>query len=419
MQAKINNTLIKTLEPSDKQYDVRDTTLKGFMIRVNPTGKMNFVCQYKRGRRTNLGQVGVVTCAQAREKAIEILNLANQGIDPQKEKVNDKLRLDEFLNKHYIPWVNSNHKRANKTLATIERCFKQFYRYNLIEITPALIEKWRTKRLNEGVSNATINRDTVAIRSIITKATEWVFLENNSLSKLKALKVDQNPKIRYLSQDEERRLRIALNEREGELKQDRLKGNQWRDERGYNKLHEFSDDEFSDHLMPMILISMNTGLRQGELFNLDWKMVNLEKRSLIISGEITKNSSSRYIPLNDEAYEVLIKLYRLSTQNGLVFPSKNNKPFNTVKRSWATLLKKANIEQFRWHDLRHHFASKLVMAGVDLNTVRELLGHSDIKTTLRYAHLAPEHKINAVQKICFEDAMPINNSSEPKKSVNG
>ena len=95
-------------------------------------------------------------------------------------------------------------------------------------------------------------------------------------------------------------------------------------------------------------------------------------------------------------------LYQQGNGIGLVFASKNNQPFNTVKRSWGTLLKRANIDQFRWHDLRHHFASKLVMAGVDLNTVRELLGHSDIKTTLRYAHLAPEHKINAVQKICFE-----------------
>lgn len=402
MQVKINNTLIKTLKPSDKQYDVRDTTLKGFMIRVNPTGKMNFVCQYKRGRRINLGQVGVVTCAQAREKAIEILNLANQGVDPQKNKVNDKLTLEEFLNQHYIPWVKSNHKRANKTLATISRCFKPFYRYHLAEMTPAVIERWRTKRLNSGVSNATINRDTVTIRSIITKATEWGFLENNPLNKLKALKVDQNPKIRYLSRDEEQRLRGELFQREIKLKQERLKGNQWREDRGYEKLHEFTEDEFSDHLMPMTLISMNTGLRQGELFNLEWEMVNLEKRSLIISGVITKNSSSRYIPLNDEAFQIFTKLHRQSSKNGLVFPSKNNKPFNTVKRSWATLLKKANIEQFRWHDLRHHFASKLVMAGVDLNTVRELLGHSDIKTTLRYAHLAPEHKINAVQKISFK-----------------
>jgi integrase len=402
MQVKISNSLIKTLKPEDKYYEIRDSSLKGFVLRVSPSGVMSFYCQYKRGKRIVLGRVGVITCAQAREKAIEILNLTNQGIDPQKNKVNNKLTLEDFLNQHYIPWVKSNHKRANKTLATISRCFKQFNRYHLIEITPALIERWRTKRLNSGVSNATINRDTVTMRSIITKATEWGFLEFNMLSKLKALKIDQSPKVRYLSKDEETQLRLSLLEREAQLKQTRVQANQWRLERGYTPLDEFSDDQYYDHLMPMVLISINTGLRQGELFNLTWNMVDLNKKSLIVTGDITKNSSSRYIPLNDEALAVFQKLYDSGDKNGLVFPSKNNKPFNTVKRSWGTLLKKAKIEQFRWHDLRHHFASKLVMAEVDLNTVRELLGHSDIKTTLRYAHLAPEHKISAVQKICFK-----------------
>ncbi len=401
-QVKINNSLIKTLKPQDKYYEVRDSNLKGFILRVSPSGVMSYYCQYKRGKRVVLGRAGVITAAQAREKAIEILNQANQGIDPQKEKINDKLLLEDFLNQHYIPWVKSNHKRAAKTLATIARCFKPYYRNKLMEITQALIERWRTKRLNSGVSNATINRDTVAIRSIMTKATEWGYLESNPLSKLKALKVDQAPKVRYLSKDEEQQLRDALKSRETGLKQERLKGNQWREERAYDKLPEFSDDEFADHLMPMILISINTGLRQGELFNLKWDMVDLDNRSIMISGEITKNSSSRYIPLNDEAFSTFNSLYKQGNGAGLVFASKNNQPFITVKRSWATLLKRANITQFRWHDLRHHFASKLVMAGVDLNTVRELLGHSDIKTTLRYAHLAPEHKINAVQKIRFE-----------------
>lgn len=88
-----------------------------------------------------------------------------------------------------------------------------------------------------------------------------------------------------------------------------------------------------------------------------------------------------------------------SNNTDLVFTNKNGERFDTIKNAWATILKKAKITNFRWHDLRHHFASRLVMSDVDLNTVRELLGHGDMTMTLRYAHIAPEHKANAVEKL--------------------
>ncbi len=401
MKAKINNTLIKKLTLQDKEYEVRDSDLKGFMVRVFPSGTMRYICQYQRGRKTNIGTVGVITPAQAREKAVEILNDLHKGIEPKAKRGGNKPKtLQEFIEKEYKPWVLSHHKRGDETLATLTRCFNQFFFKTLIEITPSILEQWRVKRSNDGISNVTLNRNVATLKSVMTKATEWGCLKENPLKNLKLFKIDRSPKVRYLSFDEESRLRQALLERERQLKQERKSANKWREERGYALFPECSDDDCCDYLMPMIVLSINTGLRQGELFNLKWDMVNLSEGSIILSGDITKNSSSRYIPLNDEANTIMQQLYKKSAiKEGLVFPSKNNQPFNNVKRSWSSILKKAQIIQFRWHDLRHHFASKLVVAGIDLNTVRELLGHADIKMTLRYAHLAPEHKMNAVRKI--------------------
>ena len=120
---------------------------------------------------------------------------------------------------------------------------------------------------------------------------------------------------------------------------------------------------------------------------------------LTIEGTYAKSGKTRHIPLNSEALDVL-KSWRQQTDSvNLVFPNKNGAPFDNVKKAWTGILSEAKITNFRWHDMRHHFASRLVMADVDLNTVRELLGHADMTMTLRYAHLAPEHKANAVEKL--------------------
>lgn len=154
----------------------------------------------------------------------------------------------------------------------------------------------------------------------------------------------------------------------------------------------------------MVLVSMNTGVRRGELFQLTWQCVDFSHAQIKVVGKTAKKLKTRYIPLNKEALDVLKGWHaQQDKHDGLVFQGKDGNPFNNVKKAWAGLLKQAQITAFRWHDLRHHFASRLVMAGVDLNTVRELLGHGDIKMTLRYAHLAPEHKAAAVARLNAPD----------------
>ena len=197
-----------------------------------------------------------------------------------------------------------------------------------------------------------------------------------------------------------RGLRTALIDRDERIKVERHKANEWRRIRSYGGLPDLRAVPFADHLRPMVLLSMNTGLRRGELFQLTWRCVDFDNAQLAVIGKTAKRLKTRYVPLNKEALGVLRGWQsQRPDSNSLVFPGKDGKSFNNTKKAWAGLLQQAQITASRWHDLRHHFASKLVMAAVDLNTVRELLGHSDIKITLRYAHLAPEHKAAAVARL--------------------
>ena len=160
-------------------------------------------------------------------------------------------------------------------------------------------------------------------------------------------------------------------------------------------------DTYTDYVTPLVLLAMNTGLRRGELLQLRWRDLDLQRRILTVRGERAKTRQTRHVPLNSVATRVL-KAWRPTVLDPewCVFggPTETT-PLGTVKKAWRGVLKAATVTSFRFHDLRHTFASKLVMAGVDLNTVRELLGHKSIAMTLRYAHLAPEHKAAAVETL--------------------
>lgn len=401
MLATINNSLLSKLRPADKPYDVRDDKLTGFLIRVNVSGKLVFMCEYARGKRVTIGKVGVLTPMQARDQAKEILADVIKGIDPkQPKKASSISSFKMFIESEYGPWVTTYRKNGTATVARIRSCFyKSLQDEKLEEITTLLIERWRTERLKQGIKTSTINRDIIALRACLSKAVEWGIINTHPLKNLKLSRVDANTKIKYLTQEEEQRLRAALDLREQSLRQKRNSANNWRSQRNYDLLPSFEDAIFVDHLKPMVLLSINTGLRRGEMFALTWNNIDFKSSTLTITGEIAKSGKTRHIPLNKEALYVLEKWHRQTNSQHFVFLSTRDTSFYSIKKAWAGLLRKANIDNFRWHDLRHHFASRLVMASIDLNTVRELLGHSDIQMTLRYAHLAPEHKAEAVARL--------------------
>jgi integrase len=151
---------------------------------------------------------------------------------------------------------------------------------------------------------------------------------------------------------------------------------------------------FGDHLTPAVLLSVNTGLRRGETLKLRWASVDFDRRLPTVEGQNAKSRQTRHVPLKDEAVEVLTRWRAQSGGTGFVF-----KATTSFQTAWEKLLKRARISHFRWHDLRHHFASRLVQRGVPLNTVRDLLGHSSVPMSLRYAHLAPDQRREAVAKL--------------------
>jgi integrase len=152
---------------------------------------------------------------------------------------------------------------------------------------------------------------------------------------------------------------------------------------------------YADNLTPLVMLAINSGLRRGELWKLTWKDIDFGRRMLTVRGECAKSGQTRHIPLNAAAVDVL------KTHRGDVIPLPNVPVFGDAefRKAFNALLDKAKIQDFRFHDTRHTFASKLVMAGVPLNTVRELLGHGSLEMTLIYAHLAPENLRDAVDMI--------------------
>jgi integrase len=194
-------------------------------------------------------------------------------------------------------------------------------------------------------------------------------------------KIDRNPaarirrksegggRVRFLSDEEEAQLRTAIEMRFAEF-------------------------------LPHLLLSIHTGMRMSEQYGLHWIQVDFERRQIHLPK--TKNGDPRTIPLNSVALEALSQLQGESKKPGTapVFPSLRGSETLQGSRGWfPTALEEAKIKDYSWHCNRHTFASRLVMAGVDLRTVAELLGHRTLQMVMRYSHLAPEHQASAVDRL--------------------
>jgi integrase len=389
MATDLSKRSIEAAKPQEKPYELRDNMVRGLILRVQPSGLKAWVVERARGQRRTLSQAyPVTTLDAARAQAMAMLSGAEPWDRPKAEKV---VTMRGFLRDSYRPWVEAERKSGKATVNRIESAFAEFLDKPITSLSTFALDKWKRDRLNDEIEPATVNRDLNALRSALGKAVEWHALEVSPLAGVKDADVEKDDRVRYLSADEEKRLRKALLNRDKTkiAARDRtIAGGRTQ----HAKVRALPENGYADYLTPLTLVAINTGCRRGELTGLTWDKVDFSNALMTVTAATSKASKTRHIPLNKEALTVL-KQWQKQNRRGRVFP------IQSQKKAWASLMTAAKIQDFRLHDCRHHFASRLVMAGVDLNTVRELLGHSDIKMTLRYAHLAPEHKAAAVEKL--------------------
>ena len=374
MPEKLSYQFVRSVKPGAKDIVIRDTEVKGFMLRVRPHGKKTYAVEYERNRRVTIGDAAILTPQQARDRAIAILAKSKYGIEPDKKS--QVPTLERFLDDRYAPSALADQKSGAANLARLRKCFQLFLNRRLDRITAEDVERWRSERLAMGRAKSTINRDVTALKAALNKAVLWKVIPENPIAAVKPKRVDRRGIVRYLSKDENKRLRAALDQ----------------------------PNPRAPYIKPMVLLALNTGLRRGELLSLQWQDVDFESANLTVAGTYAKNAQTRHVGLNSEAMAVL----REWQGNGsdYVFGNAKGGRLGHFKRSWARIKEMAEIENFRFHDLRHDFCSKLAMAGVDLNTVRELAGHMNFEMTLRYAHLSPDHKKAAVERLVTKRANP-------------
>lgn len=396
MRMRLTESSIAALKPSAKPYEIHDAKQPGLVLRIQSTGVKAFKLRHGRcGVVTFKPRWPSLTLNAARERARSALVEVDQHGEPSARRPRGRpSTFGAFVDHEYASIISSN-RAAKATLSNLRSKFRDLWSKSLRGISAWDIEKFKAARIKANIAPATLNRDLDRIRACLGAAVKLKLIDRNPVPDVKRMQVD-NARTRYLSADEERALRAALAAREKERRKERKSANARLKLRKLALKPMWPNDAFTDHLAPLVVVALNTGLRRGELLGLTWENVSLERRQLTVTAATAKSQRTRYTPLNEEALDVLTRWKAQSSGVGHVFPGLDGERISRVDRSWHRLVEAAGLKDFRFHDLRHSFASKLVLNSVDLYSVQTLLGHSNSKLTQRYAHLSPGHLADAV-----------------------
>jgi integrase len=365
---QITDLVARNARPRGRRYEIRDSLLRGFMLRVNPTGTKAWYVQLDRNHKRKIADAGLLTAAVARYRAKDVL--VRQSISSGKPlKMAGKQTLGSFLTGRYARFKAQSSKYSSRDIKRLCTALGSLTKERLEHVGLSKLERWKLKRLRQ-VSPATVNRELSMLRNALDQACRWNMLADNPAGQIRLRISHQARKPRVLNPAERERLSQVLNGR-------------------------------NDRLSSMVQIALNTGLKRNELFSLRWKDIYFGPNpSIIIEKSGNFQNKNRRIPLNNAAVQVLSHWESARNKRGyLVFPGPGGGQLKSVNTAWKRLIEEAQIRKFCLQDCRDDFAIRLVRAGIPLTQVRDLLGHSTIALTEKYAVFAPAQLASAVASL--------------------
>jgi integrase len=349
-----------------RKSDYTDRIAKGLVVEVRATGGKTYYLRYtnERGKQRmyRLGDATFLTLAQARKKCHAAQSRLQTGQDPCEEKkaARSVPTFEDFIEQQYLPYIRSYKRSWADDVGLLKNhLLPRFGRLHLDEITRQDIQKMHHERRAAGAAPGSANRLLILTRYAFNLALKWEVpgLKSNPCNGVPLME-ENNKKERYLSAEEAKRLYEAVCR---------------------------SENEMLRYIVPMLIL---TGARKREVLDSRWEDFDIGRRIWRIP--MSKSGKARHVPLADGALSILSALPR---HDGVPWAFANpdtGKPYVSIFYAWDTARKKANLADVRLHDLRHSFASLLINQGRTLYEVQHLLGHTQVKTTQRYAHLSQD-----------------------------
>lgn len=286
-----------------------------------------------------------------------------KGEEPEIKKISNHTFRE--LSEKYLTWIYGRQNSAKTKGYIIGQLLSVFGDILLKRFNVQLVDQLQTDLISKEYKPSSNNKILNVLKHMFRKATEWEMVSEDVLKRIYKVKPlrDDSKRLRYLSKEECQSLINACD----------------------------------PHLKPVVITALNSGMRRGEILNLEWDSnIDLKHGFILLNQDQTKNSERKEIPISETLRTTLQSITRRLDVPYVFYDHVTGKPYQDVKRSFKTALRRSGIKDFHFHDLRHTFASHLVMAGVDITTVSKLLGHKSLNMTLRYSHLAPSHMVKAI-----------------------